>query len=131
MQTQNLKYQEQLFKDNLANSDLINKLSEKEYEINEIKNEFEKLKKSNNEIISNLTDKNEILENKIKEYENFQLKYEKLKNKYNNLNNNNNENQSDLILKENQILHNQIENGLFFFFFRLNLILNIFLNNLL
>ena len=110
-QTQNLKYQEQLFKDNLANSDLINKLSEKEYEINEIKNEFEKLKKSNNEIISNLTDKNEILENKIKEYENFQLKYEKLKNKYNNLNNNNNnnENQSDLILKENQILHNQIE----------------------
>ena len=73
-QTQNLKYQEQLFKDNLANSDLINKLSEKEYEINEIKNEFEKLKKSNNEIISNLTDKNEILENKIKEYENFTIK---------------------------------------------------------
>ena len=77
-QNQNFKYQEQLFKDSITSSELMNQLNQKEMELNEMRNIFEKERKKYNEDIEAYKDKNEILEEKLKEIKNVQTKYEKL-----------------------------------------------------
>ena len=115
-QNQNFKYQEQLFKDSITNSELMNQLNQKEMELNEMKNILERERKKYNEDIETYKDKNEILEEKLKEIKNVQTKYEKLNIKYKEINNSGstavskmNDKTKDYLVKENQNLQTQME----------------------
>ena len=115
-QNQNFKYQEQLFKDSITNSELMNQLNQKEMELNEMKNILERERKKYNEDIETYKDKNEILEEKLKEIKNVQTKYEKLTIKYKEINNSGstavsktNDKTKDYLVKENQNLQTQME----------------------
>lgn len=115
-QNQNFKYQEQLFKDSITNSELMNQLNQKEMELNEMKNILERERKKHNEDIETYKDKNEILEEKLKEIKNVQTKYEKLNIKYKEINNSGstavskmNDKTKDYLVKENQNLQTQME----------------------
>lgn len=115
-QNQNFKYQEQLFKDSITNSELTNQLHQKEIEINELKNQYSLEKKKFDEEVLGYKDKIDILEEKLKEIKNVQSKYEKLNNKYKEINMNSNissknsfEKTKEFLTKENQNLQMQIE----------------------
>ena len=114
-QNQNFKYQEQLFKDSITSSELMNQLNQKEMELNEMRNILEKERKKYNEDIETYKDKNEILEEKLKEIKNVQTKYEKLNIKYKEINSSGstaskmNEKTKDYLVKENQNLQTQME----------------------
>lgn len=115
-QNQNFKYQEQLFKDSITNSELMNQLNQKEMELNEMKNTLATERKKYNEDIEAFKDKNEILEEKLKEIKNVQTKYEKLNIKYKEINSSGstsaskmNEKTKDYLVKENQNLQAQME----------------------
>ena len=114
-QNQNFKYQEQLFKDSLTSSELMNQLNQKEMELNEMRNILEKERKKYNEDIETYKDRNEILEEKLKEIKNVQTKYEKLNIKYKEINSSGstaskmNEKTKDYLVKENQNLQTQME----------------------
>jgi chromosome segregation ATPase len=123
-QNQNIRAQEEMFKDNLINSELIIKLNEKEIELNDVKRENEVAVKRLNDDLIRYKEKIEAYDDKLQEYKSFKVQNDKLnlkikelnivkeRNKdYEDIKNNldHKNKQIENLLKEKQILVNEIE----------------------
>lgn len=80
-QTQNMKFHEELFKDNIANSELMSKLNQKELELSDLKRENEAYVKRMNEEIKKLRDKMDAYEDRMQDYKSIKSQNDKLNSK--------------------------------------------------
>ncbi len=98
----NLKVQEEMFKDNITNSELISQLNQKENELTDLKREHELVIKKMNEDMKKLKEKLESHEDKITELKSLKVQNEKLNSKIKEL----------TIIKEHKIDYEELKKNL-------------------